>query len=149
MFVPPVWPPVPLRWPPTSLHPPTTQFTWLLNATCSYRPHGHPYRFVGHPHRFTCQPRGSPDYSVPHVRTARMAIRTASLATRVALLAKRAAHLATQCHMFVPPAWPSVPLVGHPRRLTCQPRGSPVCSMPHVRTARMAIRTASLATIIA
>ena len=63
---------------------PIARFTLLFNATCLYRPYGHPYRFVGHPRRLTCQPRGSPAYSMQHVRTARMAIRTASLATRVA-----------------------------------------------------------------
>ena len=63
---------------------PIARFTLLFNATCLYRPYGHPYRFVGHPRRLTCQPRGSTACSMQHVRTARMAIRTASLATRVA-----------------------------------------------------------------
>ena len=63
---------------------PIARFTLLFNATCLYRPYGHPYRFVGHPRRLTCQPRGLPVFSMTYVRTARMAIRTASLATRVA-----------------------------------------------------------------
>ena len=97
-FVPSVWPSVPLRWPPASLHLPTTQFTCLLNAACSYRPHGHPYRFVGHPPARNAMRRLSCNcmFKLKFKRcTARLATNTASLVTVAASLASCGVSMAT------------------------------------------------------
>ena len=151
MFVPRVWPSVPLRWPPASLDLPTAWFTCLLNATCSYRPYGHPYRFVGHQRRFTCNrtvymatqcrtfvppvwpsvplrwppvslrlPTARFTYSMPPVRTARMAIRTVSLTTRLHVMQCGGCHVIVFLKSnlnVVPHAWPPIPLRWSPSRL--------------------------------